>query len=68
MPENTLPYLSPSQGFQDPDRDGIDTPEAARAVVIPFGLEASVSYGGGSRRGPAAILAASQQLELFDEE
>ena len=68
MPENTLPYLSPSQGFQDPDRDGVDAPEAARAVVIPFGLEASVSYGGGTRRGPAAILAASQQLELFDEE
>ena len=68
MPENTLPYLSPSQGFQDPDRDGVDAPEAARAVVIPFGLEASVSYGGGTRRGPAAILAASQQLELFEEE
>jgi agmatinase len=37
-------------------------------VVIPFGLEASVSYGGGTAGGPAAILAASRQLELYDDE
>ena len=43
-------------------------PASARAVVIPFGLEASVSYGGGTAAGPAAILAASHQLELYDEE
>lgn len=67
MPE-PLSYLDPELGFQDPDRAGARTPEAARAVVIPFGLEASVSYGKGTARGPAAILAASQQLELFDEE
>lgn len=67
MPE-PLSYLDPQFGFQDPERDGAGTPEAARAVVIPFGLEASVSYGTGTARGPAAILAASQQLELFDEE
>ena len=41
---------------------------SARAVVIPFGLEASVSYGAGTAAGPAAILEASQQLELYDEE
>jgi agmatinase len=49
-------------------REDRDRPEAAKAVVIPFGLEASVSYGRGTARGPAAILAASQQLELFDIE
>ncbi len=43
-------------------------PGAARAVVVPFGLEASVSYGGGTGAGPAAILKASQQLELYDDE
>jgi agmatinase len=37
-------------------------------VVIPFGLEASVSYGSGTAAGPKAIIAASQQLELYDEE
>jgi agmatinase len=42
--------------------------KAARAVVIPFGLEASVSYGGGTAAGPAAILAASHQVELYDDE
>ena len=43
-------------------------PADARAVVIPFGLEASVSYGSGTAAGPKAIIAASQQLELYDEE
>lgn len=68
MATTVLNYLPPAEGFQDPDRDGIDQPNEARAVVIPFGLEASVSYGSGTARGPAAILKASQQLELFDEE
>ena len=61
-------YLPPEQTFLDPLREDVDRPEAARAVVIPFGLEASVSYGRGTAKGPAAILAASHQLELFDEE
>ena len=40
----------------------------ARAVIIPFGLEASVSYGGGTAAGPSAMIAASHEVELFDEE
>jgi agmatinase len=63
-----LDYLPPDQAFLEPGRLDARHPERAKAVVIPFGLEASVSYGGGTRTGPAAILAASQQLELFDEE
>lgn len=39
----------------------------AGAVIIPFGLEASVSYGSGTARGPAAMMKASHQVELFDE-
>ncbi len=39
----------------------------ARAVIIPFGLEASVSYEGGTKKGPKAILDASPELEYFDE-
>src|SRR3990167_75982 len=39
----------------------------AKVVVIPFGLEASVSYGGGTAKGPQAMLDASHQVELFDE-
>lgn len=40
----------------------------AGAVIIPFGLEASISYGGGTKDGPAAMIAASHEVELFDEE
>ncbi|MEO0672818.1 MAG: agmatinase [Pseudomonadota bacterium] len=64
----TLEYLSAEDGFLEPDRPDAAAPEMARAVVVPFGLEASVSYGGGTRDGPGAILAASDQLELYDEE
>ncbi len=63
-----LDYLPASEAFLESDRADVDRPHEARAVVIPFGLEASVSYGGGTAAGPAAILAASHQLELFDEE
>ena len=65
---NVLTYLPPDKDFLEAGRVGAGRPEAARAVVIPFGLESSVSYGGGTGNGPAAILAASDQLELFDEE
>ena len=63
-----LDYLPGSESFLDPDRRDADRPQAAKAVVIPYGLEASVSYGSGTAAGPAAILAASHQLELYDEE
>lgn len=40
----------------------------AKAVIIPFGLEASVSYGGGTSKGPKAMIKASHEVELFDEQ
>jgi len=63
-----LDYLPGAESFLDPVRADADQPAAARAVIVPFGLEASVSYGSGTRAGPRAILKASQQLELYDEE
>jgi agmatinase len=63
-----LDYLPAEESFLDPVRADAGDPASARAVVIPFGLEASVSYGGGTGSGPAAILAASHQLELYDDE
>jgi agmatinase len=63
-----LEYLSGEESFLDPLRQDAGRPDSARAVVIPFGLEASVSYGVGTARGPASILAASHQLELYDDE
>ena len=40
--------------------------DQARFHVIPVPYEATVSYAGGTARGPEAILEASDQLELFD--
>ncbi len=39
-----------------------------KAVIIPFGLEKTVSYGGGTKNGPKEIIKASHQVELYDEE
>jgi len=41
---------------------------APKAVIIPFGLERSVTYGGGTANGPQAIITASHEVELFDED
>ena len=45
---------------------GPETAATALFHVIPAPYEKTVSYGQGTKGGPAAILAASQQLELFD--
>lgn len=42
--------------------------ERARAVVLPVPYEGTVSYGHGTSLGPAAILRASTQVELYDEQ
>lgn len=41
---------------------------AAFAVVASAPYEGTVSYGGGTARGPQAIIDASASLELYDEE
>jgi agmatinase len=43
-------------------------PEEARVVLIPVPWEATVSKGGGTAGGPAGILEASKQVDLFDRE
>lgn len=61
--------LSPSQGFLGlSDEEVAGTVGKPGVTIVPFGLEASVSYGGGTARGPQAIIDASHQVELFDEE
>jgi agmatinase len=42
--------------------------EKARAVIFPVPLERTTSYEHGTRNGPGAILAASRNMELYDEE
>ena len=58
-------YLSNKQGFL-----GIDNRFnfKEKAIVIPFGLEKTVSYGSGTKNGPKEIIKASHQVELYDEE
>lgn len=41
---------------------------SARIAVLPIPYEATTSYGKGTRRGPAAIIKASQTVEFYDEE
>ena len=40
----------------------------AGVVLVPVPFEATTSYGGGAARGPAAVLEASRQVDLFDVE
>jgi agmatinase len=40
----------------------------AAVVLVPVPFEATTSYGGGTARGPEAILDASRQVDLFDVE
>jgi agmatinase len=48
---------------------GLPHSEAEAAVVlVPVPFEATTSYGGGTARGPEAILEASRQVDLFDVE
>jgi len=44
------------------------SPEGAAFAILPVPYEKTVSYGKGTRKGPAAIIDASWQLELWDEE
>src|SRR5579872_6214578 len=44
------------------------SPEEARVVIVPVPWEATVSKGSGAAGGPAAILEASKQVDLFDRE
>ena len=60
-----MKYLSNKKGFL-----GIDNKFSIKekVVVIPFGLEKTVTYGGGTKNGPKEIIKASHQVELYDEE
>lgn len=63
-----LEFLPPGQAFLGLEKKDAVSPDKAKAIVIPFGLEASVSYGGGTSRGPQAMIDASHEVELFDDE
>jgi len=60
-----LKYLSNKKGFL-----GIDNKAniKEKVVIVPFGLEKTVSYSSGTNKGPKEIIKASHQVELFDED
>lgn len=60
-----MPYLPQNFGLLDAEDADYDR---ARAVVLPVPFERTVSYGHGANLGPDAILAASRNMELYDEE
>ena len=62
---NKLEYLSNKNGFL-----GIDNKFnfKEKVIIVPFGLEKTVSYGAGTKNGPREIIKASHQVELYDEE
>ena len=51
------------------EHDRIAAPEdAPRVHIIPFGLEDTVSYEGGTSKAPQAIFRAAKEVELWDDE
>jgi len=60
-----MKYLSQKKGFLGYEANQNVEP---KVIVVPFGLEKTVSYGGGTKNGPKEIIRASHQVELFDEE
>ena len=60
-----MKYLSNKKGFLGTDNKSNGK---ENVVVIPFGLEKTVSYGTGTNKGPIEIIKASHQVELFDED
>lgn len=66
LPENFDPDAAAGEG------SGIYglpfAPEDSRVVIVPVPFEATTSYGGGTSKGPQAVLEASRQVDLFDQE
>jgi agmatinase len=60
-----MPYLPTNFGLLEPADCAYET---SRAVILPVPFERTTSYGKGTSMGPAAILRASQSMELYDEE
>ena len=54
-------------GFLDLPADRTDS-ERSRVVVLPLPYEGTVSFGKGAGRGPEAIVAASAEVEPWDDE
>lgn len=66
---STSPLVTDSKFGASPE-SGIfglfSTEEESALIYLPIPWEATTSYGGGTSHGPAAILGASHQVDLYD--
>ena len=60
-----MPSLPTNFGLLPPE---LSDPKKSPVVILPVPFERTTSYGKGASNGPAAILRASQSMELWDEE
>ncbi|MBL9033039.1 MAG: agmatinase family protein [Phycisphaerae bacterium] len=61
------PFDPDAAGAPDSGVFGLPCARAdSRVVLLPVPFDATTSYGHGTARGPAAILEASRQVDLFD--
>ena len=60
-----MPSLATNFGLLPDEQSDYAT---SRVAVLPVPLERTVSYGRGTANGPAALIRASQAMELWDEE
>jgi len=73
MPESSQTDAHETGPFQPPWNflglpEELAAPERSRVWVLPIPYEGTTCYGAGTRNGPAAIIAASRQVERFDRE
>jgi agmatinase len=61
-----LPWELP-HNFLGLDEDTSDFGKC-KVVIMPVPYESTISYGGGTRKGPSAIIEASRHIELYDQE
>jgi len=67
MKQPAFTALGMKQNFLAIAKD-ISSFDTSKIVVVQAPYERTVSYGGGTRRGPQGIIAASQYVEFYDEE
>jgi agmatinase len=60
-----MPSLPTNFGLLPPE---LSDPKKSPVAILPVPFERTTSYGKGTSNGPAAILRASQSMELWDEE
>jgi agmatinase len=63
----TTQVLGPAENFLGTAKN-LSAFASSKILVLPAPYEQTVSYGGGTRRGPRAILRTSQYVESYDEE